>query len=227
MNRDGVDKHELELDLEWHLDRAETEYACGIFSVEARSMHRGQTAPPTPPTQTPPTQTTPTQTTPKTHEHGHEHGPTQAVFHVIQCADWVNIVALTDDDAIVLIRQWRAGVARTTLEIPGGMMDPHEAPLEAAIRELREETGFEANDWQVIGVVEPNPAIQSNRCHTFVARGARRVHAPDFDPTEHCVTEVVPFSEVSNLVRDGSITHALVIAALHFETLRRTRQSTP
>lgn len=148
-------------------------------------------------------------------------------FFVIRAPDWVNVVALTADDQILLIEQWRHGVQHATLEIPGGMVDPGESPLDAARRELKEETGYEAEGWTELGAVEPNPAIQSNRCHTFLARGCRRVEVPTFDSNERIHTRTAPFSETDRLVAEGRITHALVVAALSFETLRRRRSTPP
>jgi ADP-ribose pyrophosphatase len=142
-------------------------------------------------------------------------------FYVIDAPDWVNVVALTEDDQLLLIEQWRHGIDAVTLEIPGGMVDPGETPAAAARRELLEETGFAAARWAPLGTVTPNPAIQSNRCHTFVALGCARVATPRFDGNERIHLRPVPYAEVPGLVAEGAIHHALVVAALGYEALRR------
>ena len=141
-------------------------------------------------------------------------------FVRIEAPDWVNVVALTEDRQLVLIEQWRHGVDRVTLEIPGGMIDPGEDALAAARRELAEETGYSADTWTRIGSIEPNPALQANRCHTFLAEGARRTQAPRFDGHERCRLILAPYDEAPRLVASGRITHALVVVGLHFARLR-------
>lgn len=150
-----------------------------------------------------------------------EDPPAESDFFLLDTPDWVNIVALTDDDELVLVEQFRHGVERLTLEIAGGMVDPGETPREAAERELREETGYVAREWKQIGVIDPNPAIQNNRTYTFLALGAEPREEPSFDATEQCRTVLAPWSDTPRLVAEGRITHALVVVGLHFETLRR------
>jgi len=145
----------------------------------------------------------------------------EADFYQLRSPDWVNIVALTDDDELVLVEQFRHGVERLTLEIAGGMVDPGETPRQAAERELREETGYVAREWRQIGRIDPNPAIQDNCCHTFLALGAEPREEPSFDSTEQCRVVLAPWRDTPRLVAEGEITHALVVVALHFETLRR------
>lgn len=154
-----------------------------------------------------------------------EANPRSGEFYVMETPDWVNVVALTKDGALVLVEQWRHGVKRTTLEIPGGMVDPGEGPAEAAKRELVEETGFVSDDWEPLGVIDPNPAIQSTRCYTYLAREAWRAEAPRFDEHERCRLVLVPYSDVSRLVASGRISHALVVVALHFARLREEASS--
>ncbi|WP_428261761.1 NUDIX hydrolase [Haliangium sp.] len=136
-------------------------------------------------------------------------------FSVIRSPDWVNVVALTPADEVLLVRQFRHGTRAQTLEIPGGMVDPGEAPEQAARRELREETGFVAERWVELGMVEPNPAIQSNRCHTWLALDARREGAPELDASEVIALEQAPLAAIEGLVRGGEIRHALVVAAFY------------
>jgi ADP-ribose pyrophosphatase len=136
-------------------------------------------------------------------------------FSIIRSSDWVNVVALTPEDQVLLVRQYRHGAGRQTLEIPGGMVDPGESPLAAAQRELREETGYAAARWLDLGVVEPNPALQTNRCHTWLALDVERVGELALDPGEALVVEMAPLSAIEGLVRRGAITHALVIAAFY------------
>lgn len=135
-------------------------------------------------------------------------------FTVLEFSDWVNIIPLTADDMVVMIRQYRHGVERETLEIPGGLIshdDPD--PVHAAVREMMEETGYFSENIVHLGSVEPNPAVQNNRCHTFLARNAYLKSDQNLDPTEAIELECIPRKSVYEMIRNGTITHALVIAA--------------
>jgi 8-oxo-dGTP pyrophosphatase MutT (NUDIX family) len=135
----------------------------------------------------------------------------------------VNVIALTANDEMVMVEQYRHGSNTVELEVPGGMMDAHDAsPLEAGARELREETGYEGESGRIIGEVWPNPAIQSNTCHTAYFEHCTLKHAHQWDQTEELVTRLVPVSELPGLVASGKIKHSLVVVALyHFDLLRR------
>jgi 8-oxo-dGTP pyrophosphatase MutT (NUDIX family) len=134
-------------------------------------------------------------------------------YHRLLCPDWVNVLAVTIDNRAVLIHQPRAGALKKVLEVPGGTLDPGEArdPMMAALRELEEETGFTSHRVLPLGSLNPNPAIQDNRCHFFLALGAApaspRKHFPDAE--ERITVELVPVSDLDNLVRTGQIDHAL------------------
>lgn len=143
-------------------------------------------------------------------------------FLVLEAEDWVNIVALTPDERVVMVRQFRAGSGQVTLEIPGGIIDPGETPRTAAERELLEETGHRASEWIDLGSVHPNPAILSNRCHTFLARGCVLARPPLLDEREDITVELIPLREVPRRLAQGEIGHALVAVA--FQKLDLWRQ---
>ncbi len=139
-------------------------------------------------------------------------------FQVIHCPDWVNVVALTDAGHVVFVEQYRHGTDAMTLEIPGGMVDPGEAPSVAAARELAEETGFTGDDPVLLGTVHPNPALQNNACTTWLIANARRTQPPRPDDHEEISVLTHPLADVDGLIAGGAITHALVVAA--FSMLR-------
>ncbi|MEY3774181.1 MAG: hypothetical protein RLZZ129_961 [Verrucomicrobiota bacterium] len=141
---------------------------------------------------------------------------TERDFFVLQAPEWVNVVALTPDHRLVLVRQFRFGVDDFALEIPGGMIDQGEDPVAAGRRELQEETGYTGTQARLLGVVHPNPAIQSNRCHVVLVEGAVRSAATDWDPDEEIAINALPVEEVYALARNGGITHGLVLNALMF-----------
>jgi 8-oxo-dGTP pyrophosphatase MutT (NUDIX family) len=137
-------------------------------------------------------------------------------YYVMEFPDWVNVVPVTDDNRIVLIEQYRQAAAETFLEIPGGSTDPEdgEDTKAAAIRELREETGYVSEDVRLVGVHHPNPAMQNNRMHTYVAYGCKLKEQPSWDAFEDIkvVTKTIP--EVVDMVLTGKITHSIVVASL-------------
>ncbi len=144
-------------------------------------------------------------------------------FYVLEAPEWINVIPLTPEGKVVLIRQYRAGTEEVSLEIPGGMVDDEDGdPAATARRELLEETGYAADDMIPIGRVAPNPAIMDNHCHTFLARDARPVAEPHFDGAEYIELELVDLDEIPGLITGGRITHALVVAAFYyFEQFRR------
>jgi protein-tyrosine-phosphatase/8-oxo-dGTP pyrophosphatase MutT (NUDIX family) len=135
---------------------------------------------------------------------------------LLRVPDWVNIVPLTAEGHVVMIRQYRHGVEEITLEVPGGMLAPTDTdPAVAARREMLEETGYDSEIIESLGSTHPNPAIQGNRCHTFVARDVVWRRPPTHLGFEHTEPVLVPRAEIPGLVRSGVISHALVIVAFH------------
>ena len=134
-------------------------------------------------------------------------------FTVLEVPDWVNVIALTPSDDVVLIRQYRHGAEQVHVEIPGGMVDPGEDHAAAARRELAEETGYTSATWRHVGTAQPNPAIHGNRLHTWLALDAERTQPCEPDAGEVISVFTSPLGEVTKMLRDGRIDHALVLAA--------------
>ncbi len=144
---------------------------------------------------------------------------------VLDCPHWVNVVALTPDQHLVMVEQYRHGSNTVELEIPGGAMDPQDtSPIETAVRELREETGYQGENAGIIGRIFPNPAIMSNICHTVLVRNCRLRHPTDLDSGEDVITRLVPSAEIPELVAAGKIRHALMVVGLCYFDLRQRKQ---
>jgi ADP-ribose pyrophosphatase len=136
-------------------------------------------------------------------------------FYTLESSHWVNVIPLTPEGQVVMIRQYRHGSREVTLEIPGGLVDEHD-PREAAIRELMEETGYEGEEVTLVGSTNPNPAIFANLCYTYLVRNARKTGEPSFDMNEDIEVELMPLARIPSLIAEGVINHALVIVAFHF-----------
>jgi 8-oxo-dGTP pyrophosphatase MutT (NUDIX family) len=137
-------------------------------------------------------------------------------FYIFDFPDWVNVVAVTPDDQIVLIRQFRYGSGKAEIEIPGGMVDQGEDPVAAGCRELLEETGYAGIDARIIGKVCPNPAIQRNHCYTVLVEQACKVAEPRMEDMEDIETSPVTVEAVREYMASGQIGHGLVLNALMF-----------
>ena len=133
---------------------------------------------------------------------------------VLECADWVNMVALTPERKIVVVRQFRFGVGKTTLEIPAGIMNPGETPEQAAIRELQEETGYTATNWKYLGWVEANPAFLNNLCHQWLALEAVKTSPVALDDGEEISVTELSLEEVGHEIEQGRMRNALTLLAL-------------
>jgi ADP-ribose pyrophosphatase len=136
-------------------------------------------------------------------------------FVVIHAPDWVNVVAVTPERAIVLVRQFRFGSNALSLEVPGGMIEAGEDPVAAGLRELSEETGYSGTA-RLLGSVHPNPAIQDNRCHFVLVEGAVKSGPMNWDHDEEIEVSTAPVGDVLAWARSGRITHSLTVAALMF-----------
>jgi 8-oxo-dGTP pyrophosphatase MutT (NUDIX family) len=144
-------------------------------------------------------------------------------FVVLEARDWVNIIALTPERQLVMLEQFRHGTETVELEVPGGVMDPHDAsPVATAVRELREETGYEGRNARVLGQVFANPAILTNTCYTVLIDACVHTHPTQWDSGEDLLTRLVPADGVAQLLASGAIRHSLVMVALaHFDLWQR------
>lgn len=141
-------------------------------------------------------------------------------FTLLKCPDWVNVIALTEDNQLILVEQFRQGSDTVELEIPGGIIDPKDRdPIEAGIRELREETGYEGEEARIIGRVLPNPAFMCNACYTVLVQNCKKIHPTDFDPTEDVETKLCAIEDIPGLIAGGKIRHSLVVAAFYYFNL--------
>lgn len=135
-------------------------------------------------------------------------------FHLADSPDGVTVVALTEDEEVVMVEQWRHPLRSVTLELPSGVMEPGESPEHAAARELREETGYAGDEPRVIGASVLNPSWQTPRLYAVVVRGARRAGEKELDEGEDTRVRLLPLPEVRRKVAAGEIDSATTVAAL-------------
>ena len=137
-------------------------------------------------------------------------------FYILEYPDYINVVALTPDQQVVLIREYRHGAARTILELPSGVVDGEEPPLETARRELLEETGYGGGEWQQVGRVSPNPGNHTNLTYTFLARGVTRQQAQQLESGEQIEVLLLPVQAVIEQLRDNQFLQALHVSGLFY-----------
>jgi 8-oxo-dGTP pyrophosphatase MutT (NUDIX family) len=147
-------------------------------------------------------------------------------YFVLEYRPWVSVVALTADQQVVLVRQYRHAVGTTVLELPGGMLDPQDAsPLEAVRRELLEETGYSAESWLATGSVSPSPGSHTNSAYSFLATGVFLADKPHLDITEEIQVVLLPLEEVIHKALSGELLHSLHVSSLFFALARLGRLS--
>ncbi|MGB0453931.1 MAG: NUDIX hydrolase [Bacteriovoracaceae bacterium] len=134
-------------------------------------------------------------------------------FDLLECPDWVNVVAITKDQEVILVKQYRHGIDDMTLEVPAGTIEKNEEPLVAAKRELEEETGFVSENWTYMGKVTPNPAFISNFCHFYVALDCEKKSEQNLDPFEEIEILLRPKADIEQMLSSEEIHHALCVCA--------------
>lgn len=147
------------------------------------------------------------------------------LFYKLHVPDWINVLALTEDKNVVLVKQYRHGTDEITLEIPGGAVDKEDThPQHSAERELLEETGYQSKKWTHLGTVSVNPAIMNNYCHLYLAEDCKKVAEQNLDQMEEIEVQTVPLSEFYDMIEREEIDHSLIISAVGRYLLRNSNK---
>lgn len=136
-------------------------------------------------------------------------------YYVLEYPDWVNVIAITKDGQFVMERQYRHAARKISLELPCGVMEEGETPLEAAQRELLEETGVGGGQWKKLMELSPNPSAMSNTTHCFLAIGVEKIAEQHLDETEELSVLFMTKEEVKRMLNENQICQALMVAPLY------------
>lgn len=145
-----------------------------------------------------------------------QNGSIKDDYYVLEYANWVNAVALTEDNKLIMVRQYRFAGDIISLEIPGGIIDGDEAPEKAIKRELLEETGYSFKSCELIATLYPNPATANNQTFTYLLKGGVKTHEQNLDEHEILNVELYTIAEVKELLKHNKIDQALHVAALYY-----------
>ena len=135
-------------------------------------------------------------------------------FFVLDTNSWVNVLAITPERELVLVKQFRYGTREFSREPPGGVIEKNENPIDAGLRELKEETGFVGENPSLIGSARPNAAILSNQCHFVLVEEVKKTAKLAFDQHEELVTELHPIENLKRMVKEERITHSIGLNAI-------------
>ena len=135
-------------------------------------------------------------------------------YYVLEYPDWVNVIAITPEGRFVMVEQYRHGLGRVQTEICAGAVEPGETPLQAARRELAEETGFTGGDWELWTTISGNPSTTNNHTHCFIARGVKQTQGQHLDRTEDISVKILSQMEVVALLMNDEIKQSLMAAPL-------------
>ena len=136
-------------------------------------------------------------------------------YYVLEYPDWVNVIAITKDGQFIIERQYRHGLGVNSIELPCGVMEKGETPLEAAQRELLEETGYGNGKWSKLMTIAPNPGSMSNLTHRFLAVGVEKISDQSLDATEELTVHLMSEDEIKLLLENDQIYQALMVAPLY------------
>ncbi|RLD05768.1 MAG: NUDIX hydrolase [Chloroflexota bacterium] len=132
----------------------------------------------------------------------------------LEAPDWVNVVALTPEKKVIIVRQYRFGTESVTAEIPAGTVEKGESSQTTAARELKEETGYTSSNWEYLGYTEPNPAFLNNKCHLWLAKDVKKTHPVELDAGEDVFMELMTLEELRQEIDEGRLRHSLALVAL-------------
>lgn len=143
-------------------------------------------------------------------------GKIMQAFYVQEYPEWASAFALTKDNKVLMIKQYRHGIEQITTEVPGGVVDKGEEPLTAIRRELLEETGYQFESFEFLGKVCANPSTGDNFLHMFLASGGEKVAEQKLDETED--VEVVAYSidELKQLLKENKIVQSLHVSCIFY-----------
>lgn len=135
-------------------------------------------------------------------------------YYVLEYPDWVTVIAITEEGNYVMEKQYRHGIQKTCYELCGGTVEKNENALDTAMRELKEETGFEGGEWEFFSITAPNPAAMTNLCYTFLARGVKKTSDQNLELTEDIEVCEMTEEELLKIMEAGQITQGDMLSPL-------------
>lgn len=141
-------------------------------------------------------------------------------YYVLEYPNWVNVAAFTEDNRMLMVKQYRHAAGIISTEVPGGVIDPGEQPIDAARRELMEETGYQFDDIELMATVYPNPATANNVTYLYLARGGKKVAEQKLDENEQLTVHELTVPEVKQLLLENRIEQALHCTTLFYAFMK-------